>query len=1095
MVPRSKGNILLTFLLGVVLCPRASSLTVHIVPHTHDDAGWLKTVDEYYSGTNDTIQHANVRNILNSVKTSLEKNPARKFTYVEQAFFQRWWRELGDDEKNETRALVRAGRLNFVNGGWCMHDEASTHYIDMVDQTTLGHRLLKEAFGDDGIVSIGWQLDPFGHSATQAALLSADAGFDGLFFGRIDYQDLTARHQTKRNEFLWRASPSLGNDNQVFAGLSGEYGGNYGPPPGFNWNGDDEPVEDNKNLQTYNVPERVAAAIQQAQIQGNMTRGNNIMWTMGSDFNYENAEAWFVNIDKLIEAVNADGRVHMQYSSPAEYVAAKRKEKDVTWPVTTGDFFPYADGPHQFWSGYFTSRPALKGYVRTTSALFGAVRFAQSIAIAKDPSWDSPSALPGSLELIEEALGLAQHHDAVSGTAKQHVTFDYARRLSRGVDRASAVFSDTLMSLRRRKSQKNSLRGDGNADGDSSYGMCPRLNETVCPLTQQTNEGSVEIVLWNALAHERNETITLPISSTSSVTVKNDEGIGVVAQVYESSETVTNYERGTNESQFVVSFLANMPPLGYSTYTLDFKPRVSTTSHVLSHAVLRARSTMTTPPVIENEFIAVKFSQNGLISSVTNKESGISVNLSQSFCYYVSSTGDKFSGQPSGAYIFRPKSDYCYPILNSDEGADIELTINGDIVKEVRQKFAPWLTQTVRLTPDARHVELEFTVGEVPFQATSLNQTMQQCVAWRQTGACDPYGPREPEKDMKCDEAVPGYASGYCECFGGRREQKSFCGHDGFTCKQACLFTEGHEVVSRFNTSIKSGGILLTDSNGREVLTRRRNYRPTWNFSNTEQVAGNYYPINSAAAITDSKESQLTVLVDRACGAGSIVDGELEFMIHRRIINDDNRGVGEPLNETKYIGSYAGQHKGMRSGPGLVIRGSHRLILHKPAYAARHWRPLADRIYSPPQMLVNLGDSDASSITKESFIGNALPPNVQLMTLQALSQKKLLLRLSHQFGIGEDSVQSKPVTFDLASVLASDVFKIKTIKEVSLTNSLSKEAVLSKREDNAAWRVEGGAVHAHPWRRSDTGLMKESSKASIVTLGPMEIKTFVVTLE
>ena len=29
-------------------------------------------------------------------------------------------------------------------------------------------------------------------------------------------------------------------------------------------------------------------------------------------------------------------------------------------------------------------------------------------------------------------MGVAQHHDAVSGTAKQHVTFDYAKRLSRG---------------------------------------------------------------------------------------------------------------------------------------------------------------------------------------------------------------------------------------------------------------------------------------------------------------------------------------------------------------------------------------------------------------------------------------------------------------------------------------------------------------------------------------------------------------------------------------------------------------------------------------------------------------------------------------
>lgn len=28
------------------------------------------------------------------------------------------------------------------------------------------------------------------------------------------------------------------------------------------------------------------------------------------------------------------------------------------------DFFPYADGPHKFWTGFFSSRPALKRYER-----------------------------------------------------------------------------------------------------------------------------------------------------------------------------------------------------------------------------------------------------------------------------------------------------------------------------------------------------------------------------------------------------------------------------------------------------------------------------------------------------------------------------------------------------------------------------------------------------------------------------------------------------------------------------------------------------------------------------------------------------------
>jgi hypothetical protein len=35
---------------------------------------------------------------------------------------------------------------------------------------------------------IGWQIDAFGHSSTNA-MLFAEMGFDAWFFGRLDYQD------------------------------------------------------------------------------------------------------------------------------------------------------------------------------------------------------------------------------------------------------------------------------------------------------------------------------------------------------------------------------------------------------------------------------------------------------------------------------------------------------------------------------------------------------------------------------------------------------------------------------------------------------------------------------------------------------------------------------------------------------------------------------------------------------------------------------------------------------------------------------------------------------------------------------------------
>ena len=50
------------------------------------DVGWLKTVDQYYYGANNTIQHAGVQYILDSVIKELQANPERKFIYVGMKF-------------------------------------------------------------------------------------------------------------------------------------------------------------------------------------------------------------------------------------------------------------------------------------------------------------------------------------------------------------------------------------------------------------------------------------------------------------------------------------------------------------------------------------------------------------------------------------------------------------------------------------------------------------------------------------------------------------------------------------------------------------------------------------------------------------------------------------------------------------------------------------------------------------------------------------------------------------------------------------------------------------------------------------------------
>lgn len=65
-----------------------------------------------------------------------------------------------------------AGRLEFILGGWCMNDEASTHYSAIIDQHSAGFYFLERNFGDCARPKIGWQIDPFGHSREQASLFA-----------------------------------------------------------------------------------------------------------------------------------------------------------------------------------------------------------------------------------------------------------------------------------------------------------------------------------------------------------------------------------------------------------------------------------------------------------------------------------------------------------------------------------------------------------------------------------------------------------------------------------------------------------------------------------------------------------------------------------------------------------------------------------------------------------------------------------------------------------------------------------------------------------------------------------------------------------
>lgn len=196
-------------------------LKVFVVPHSHNDPGWIKTFDEYYEQMTSSILTSMLHNLL--------ENPDMKFIWAEISYFSRWYEDLSSEDREDVKTyvlqymfksihftsidfncsllclfeirLLKRHQLEFVTGGWVMPDEANSHWLSILQQLTEGQTWLKTHFNITPKSS--WSIDPFGQSAVMPLILKG-ADFENMLIQRTHYEVKKHLAKHKQLEFRWR---------------------------------------------------------------------------------------------------------------------------------------------------------------------------------------------------------------------------------------------------------------------------------------------------------------------------------------------------------------------------------------------------------------------------------------------------------------------------------------------------------------------------------------------------------------------------------------------------------------------------------------------------------------------------------------------------------------------------------------------------------------------------------------------------------------------------------------------------------------------------------------------------------------------------
>uniref|UniRef100_A0AAQ5YG98 Alpha-mannosidase n=1 Tax=Amphiprion ocellaris TaxID=80972 RepID=A0AAQ5YG98_AMPOC len=815
-------------------------LQVFVVPHSHNDPGWIKTFDKYFT---DQTQH-----ILNNMVVKLAEDPRRKFIWSEISFFSKWW-ETADIHKQEFCLLspLQNQRIR----GWVMTDEANVHYFAMIDQLIEGHQWLERNLGITP--RSGWAVDPFGHSATMPYLLKR-ANLTSMLIQRVHYSIKKHFASTRSLEFMWRQAWDSGSSTDIFCHMMPFYSYDVphtcGPDPKICCQFDFKRLPGGrincpwkvppKTVVEANVAERAHLLLDQYRKKSKLYRSNVLLVPLGDDFRYDKALEWdqqYINYQKLFDYMNSHPEMHVQaqFGTLSDYFSAVYKKHGVAqgsrpadYPVLSGDFFAYADREDHYWTGYFTSRPFYKSLDRVIESHLRGAEILYSLAVANARHAGMEGRYPVSdyalLVDARRSVGLFQHHDAITGTAKENVVIDYGTKLLRSLIGLKRVIINAAHFLVMKNKEfyrfyqtEPFLETVG---GNTREHLCHKQNTHICTVSEHSLcflrhvfllQDDRYLVLFNPIEQERLCAVTVLVN-TVRVRVLTEDGQTLPVQLSAQWSSASQM----SAEVFEATFMVRLPPLGLAVFHLYDSPDSPMT--LRSDTLLRLSGRGVTAraaeplPVRSQQADAQTFYISSQSLTIKRKDDPQEVKVQMQFMIY----GTRPSKDKSGAYLFLPDG---------------------------KAKVFSWF--------------------------------FLRCLLASQTG----FDRVSPE---------------YCVIVSRWGARGRNAGVDGYSIDITTMVDirdqTNKELAMRLVTDIQSGDVFYTDLNGFQMQPRRLHLKLP--------LQANFYPMPSQAYIQDSSH-RLTLHTAQSLGVSSLESGQLEVIMDRRLMQDDNRGLGQGLKDNK----------------------------------------------------------------------------------------------------------------------------------------------------------------------------------------------------